>query len=184
MTTLTTPRNSYLQRLIGAAALDSAIYEEVEEDRASTTQAFATVLLASIAFGVGAQGPRWPSVVNVSLFSVAALLLWASWALLTFEVGARILPGRRTHTNTGELLRTTGFAAAPGMFAVFGLFPGVTRSALAVTIVWTIAAMVVAVRHALDYEHVSRAIAVCVLGFSLASAIAVVLGLAFGPSLR
>ena len=183
MATGTTP-TSYFQRLFGAAALDPAVYEEVEDDRKATTQAFATVLLASIAVGVGAQGPRWPSVVSVSVLTVAALLLWASWAVLTFEVGSRLLPGRRTHTNTGELLRTTGFAAAPGFFAVFGLFPGVTRSALAVSIVWMIAAMVVAVRHALDYEHVSRAIAVCVLGFTLAAAIAVVIGVAFGPAVR
>jgi len=184
MPSVTTPRTSYFQRLFGAAALDSAIYEEVEDDRASTTQAFATVLLASMAVGVGSQGPRWPSLVSVSLFSAAALLLWASWAVLTFEIGARLLPGRRTHTNTGELLRTTGFAAAPGFFAVFGLFPGVTRSAVAISIVWMIAAMVVAVRHALDYERLGRAIAVCVFGFTLAFALAVVIGLAFGPSVR
>ena len=137
-----------------------------------------------MAVGVGSQGPRWPSLVSVSLFSAAALLLWASWAVLTFEIGARLLPGRRTHTNTGELLRTTGFAAAPGFFAVFGLFPGVTRSAVAISIVWMIAAMVVAVRHALDYERLSRAIAVCVFGFTLAVALAVGIGLAFGPSVR
>jgi len=184
MTTVTSPQTSYFQRLFGAAALDSAIYEEVEADRRSTTQAFGTVLLASIAFGVGAQGPRWPSLANVSLFTAAALLLWASWALLIFEVGARILPGRRTHSSTGEVLPTTGFAAAPGLFAVFGLFPGVTRSALAVTVLWMIAAMVVAVRHALDYERIGRAVAVCVLGFVLAATMAVVFGVVFGPSVR
>ena len=37
----TTDGNSFLQRLVGAAALDSAIYEEVEADRGATGQAFA-----------------------------------------------------------------------------------------------------------------------------------------------
>ena len=43
--------------------------------------------------------------------------------------------------------------------------------------------MVVAVRQALDYRHTTRAIAVCVLGWVLAVAIGVVLGLFFSPAL-
>jgi predicted MFS family arabinose efflux permease len=43
------------------------------------------------------------------------------------------------------------------------------------------AAMVVAVRQALDYEHTIRAIAVCVLGLALALVLVVVLGILFGP---
>jgi len=44
-------------------------------------------------------------------------------------------------------------------------------------------AMVVAVRQALDYTSTARAVAVCALGWALAIAIAVVLGLFFGPTL-
>ena len=46
----------YLRRLMGAAVLDSAIYEEVEADESATMQAFATVLLSSVAAGVGSRG--------------------------------------------------------------------------------------------------------------------------------
>jgi predicted MFS family arabinose efflux permease len=46
-----------------------------------------------------------------------------------------------------------------------------------------LAAMVVAVRQALDYQHTSRAIAVCVIGWLLAGAMAVAIGLFFGPAL-
>jgi predicted MFS family arabinose efflux permease len=53
----------------------------------------------------------------------------------------------------------------------------------ALSAVWMLAAMIVAVRQALDYQHTSRAIAVCVLGWTLIVAIAVVLGLFFGPAL-
>ncbi len=55
MATLT-GKNSFLQRLIGALALDVAIYEEVEGDRGATTQAFAVVVLSSLAAGIGARG--------------------------------------------------------------------------------------------------------------------------------
>jgi predicted MFS family arabinose efflux permease len=49
--------------------------------------------------------------------------------------------------------------------------------------VWMLAAMVVAVRQALDYRSTGRAIAVCVLGWALAIAFAVALGLFLGPGL-
>ena len=51
----TVVRNSYLQRLMGAAALDAAIYEEVEADRNATAQALLTVVLASVALGLGSM---------------------------------------------------------------------------------------------------------------------------------
>jgi len=53
---------------------------------------------------------------------------------------------------------------------------------LVLTSLWMVAAMVVAVRQALDYESTGRAIVTCLLGFVLAVSIAVVLGVAFGPT--
>jgi hypothetical protein len=61
--------------------------------------------------------------------------------------------------------------------------PGVTVPVFAATAVWMLAAMVVAVRQALDYTSTMRAAAVCVLGWSLAIGIAIILGLLFGPTL-
>src|SRR5206468_994221 len=43
-----TVTNSFLQRLIGAAALDVAIYEEVEADPSAMGQAFTIVVLSSL----------------------------------------------------------------------------------------------------------------------------------------
>ena len=175
--------NTFLQRLVGAAALDAAIYEEVEADERATIQAAATVLLSSVAAGIGAIGFGGPLMANVAFASTVALLAWAAWALVTFEIGVRIMPQPQTRSNVGELLRTIGFATAPGCLRVLGALPGVTIPVFVVTSVWMLAAMVVAVRQALDYESTARAVAVCVLGWVLATTIAVVLGLAFGPTL-
>jgi len=110
------------------------------------------------------------------------LVTWAAWALLMFEIGARLLPGRQTRSNPYELLRTIGFSATPGFMAVLAAVPGVSVPVLIVVWAWMLAAMVVAVRQALDYEHTSRAIAVCVLGLVLALLLVVVLGVLFGPT--
>ena len=78
--------NTFLQRLIGAAALDAAIYEEVERDENATGQAMATVLLSSVAMGVGALG-LGGGLHTIALFGVVALLTWAAWALLVWSTG-------------------------------------------------------------------------------------------------
>ena len=179
----TTPgTNSFLQRLLGAASLDAAIYEEVEADRGATGQALAVVLLSSLAAGFGARGLVQPTVTHIAFISAIALIAWAAWALLTFEIGARILPEPQTSVDVGELLRTTGFAATPGILRVFGLLPGVTLPVFLITALWMLAAMIVAVRQALDYTSTGRAIAVCLLGWTLAIGMALVLGLLVGPS--
>ena len=52
-----------------------------------------------------------------------------------------------------------------------------------VTAVWMLAAMVVAVRQALDYDSTLRAVAVCAIGWTMAVVMVIVMGLIFGPSL-
>ena len=177
-----TQTNSFLQRLIGAVSLDVAIYEEVEADKGATAQAFVVVVLSSLAAGIGARGFGGSSPLNIAFFTMVALMAWIAWALLTLQIGGRLLPEPQTHVDVGELMRTIGFAAAPGILRIFGILPGVTLPAFAISAVWMLAAMIVAVRQALDYTSTARAIAVCVLGWILAAGFAVVLGLLFGPT--
>jgi hypothetical protein len=175
-------RNTLLQRLIGAAALDSAIYEEVEGDTAALPQAFAIVIAASLAAGIGARGLTTVTVGGILLYSAIALVSWAAWALITFEIGARLMPQPDTRADVGQLLRTIGFAATPGLLRILGVMPAVALPVFVVTTVWMLLAMIVAVRQALDYRTTRAAVAVCVLGWVLAIAIAVVLGVLFGPT--
>jgi hypothetical protein len=114
--------------------------------------------------------------------SALSLIAWAAWALLTYQIGVRLMPEEETRADVGELLRTIGFSSAPGMLRIFGVVPGAAIPAFAVTAVWMLAAMIVAVRQALDYKSTARAIAVCGLGWALAIALAVGLGLVFGPT--
>jgi hypothetical protein len=178
----TTATNSFLQRLIGAAALDFAVYEEVEADRGATGQALVIVVLSSVAAGLGVGGLGGTTPARVAFVSIVALIAWAAWALVTFEVGARILPEPQTRVDVGQLLRTTGFASTPGVLRVFGVLPGVTLPVFVITAVWMLAAMIIALRQALDYQHTGRAIAVCVLAWTLAILFAIGLGLLFGPT--
>jgi hypothetical protein len=177
----TSVNNTFLQRLIGAAALDSAIYEEVEADHHATGQALTVIVLSSLAAGVGWRGLGGTTLLTAAFYAVVALMAWGAWALLTLQIGSRLLPDERTSVDIGELLRTTGFAATPGLLRVFGVLPGVTVPVFVITAIWMLAAMVVAVRQALDYRSTGRAIAVCVIGWILAVLFAIVMGLLLTP---
>ena len=54
--------NEFMYRLIGAVMLDAGTYEAVEADSRFTAHAFVTVLLSSIAAGIGATGWVGPHV--------------------------------------------------------------------------------------------------------------------------
>lgn len=176
---------TFVHRLVGAAMLDVATFEDVETDRAATPQALAIVVCSAVAAGIGARGSSG-GAVTFSFFvsaSVLALTVWAAFALLIFEVGARILPTADTRVDVGELLRTLGFAAAPGLIQIFAIFPRATVPVFTLAIVWALAASVVAVRQALDYRSTGRALAVCVIAMLLSVGMAIVIGLIFGPTL-
>src|SRR5436853_3378524 len=98
----TTATNNFLQRLIGAAALDAAIYEEVEADPDAGVQAAGVVVLSSLAAGIGARGFAENSVANILFISIVALIAWAAWALVTYEVGGRLLPEPQTAVDVGQ----------------------------------------------------------------------------------
>jgi hypothetical protein len=165
--------------------LDVATYEEVEADRRATPHALAIVLLSSLAAGIGASGSRGASdtVAFVAGASMIAVITWAAFAVMLFQVGGSILPDRATRVDVGELLRTLGFAAAPGLLQVFGALPGAAVPVFTVALLWAFAASIVAVRQALDYTSTARAVAACGLAVLLAVGLALTLGLLFGPTL-
>ena len=97
--------------------------------------------------------------------STIPLVGWYVWAFLTYIIGTRLLPEPQTEADHGELLRTLGFASAPGVLRVFGLVPGLQVPVLAITGIWMLVAGVIAVRQALDYTSTARAIGVCLIGW-------------------
>ena len=78
-----TRANTFLQRLVGAAALDAAIYEEVEADSRATGQAMTVVVLSAVGMGIGASGLGL-GLGAIAFAGILALVTWAAWALLMF----------------------------------------------------------------------------------------------------
>jgi hypothetical protein len=154
---------SIVDRMIRAAKLDATLYEEVEADPGAIGQATAVVVMASIAGGIGNIGEM--GVMGFILGAVFSLIGWYVWSFITYWVGTRLLPQATTQADVGQLLRTLGFASSPGLLRAFGVIPGIGPLIVAVSTIWTLVAMVIAVRQALDYDSTGRAIAVCLVGW-------------------
>jgi hypothetical protein len=156
---------SLIERAIGAARLDVATYEEVEADTNALGQAMTVVVAASVLSGIGSAVVSGGAGAGVIGGALAGLLGWFVWAFTIFLVGTKLMPAPETHADMGQLLRTTGFAAAPGALGILGVVPGIGGILVTIASLWQLAAMVIAVRQALDYTTTGRAVVVCLIGF-------------------
>lgn len=155
--------SSFVERMLGAAKLDVATFEEVESDTGATAQALGVVALAALAAGIGAlsYGGFGFLVARV----LASIIGWALWAALIWLIGTKLMPESQTEADWGQVARTTGFAQSPALLAILGFLPIIGGVILFVAMAWALAAMVIAVRQALDYTQTWRAAVVVLIGW-------------------
>ncbi len=163
----------FMQRIIRASKLDPSLYEEVEADSTALLPAMLVVTISSLAAGFGTVqqiGPR-----GILFGTATALVGWFVWSFLTFFIGTRILPETQTEADYGQLLRTIGFSSAPGIIRILGLIPVIGFLSFFISSIWMLAAMIVAVRQALDYTSTWRAVAVCAIGWAFQLAVLIIM---------
>jgi hypothetical protein len=172
---------TFLHRLTGVALLNSQVFEEIEADRSATIQALWVVMLSSVAAGIGTVNQSHGRVSAFVTISLLALAVWSIWTFLTLQIGTRLLPSPQTEADYAQLLRTIGFATAPGILRAVGAVPGTTTAVFAITAVWMLMAMIVAVRQTLEYTTTARAFAVCAVGWLLTMGLVVAIGILWSP---
>lgn len=168
----------FVDRLLGAARLDRATYEEVEADPGSTGQAVLVVALVAIASGIATFDQY--GTHGIVIGTIGSLVAWFVWAYMVWLVGTKWLPEPGTHADVGQVVRTTGFSAAPGLLLVLAIIPALAAIVGVVANVWMLVAMVIAVRQALDFHSTGRAVLVAVLGFVAYVAVFVLVAMVFG----
>ena len=165
-------KSNFLKRIFRAIKIDPELYEEVEHDKSATLQAATVVILSSLAAGVGAISM---GASNFLLGPTLSLVNWFIWAFFIFLVGTKLFPDKQTKSNVGELLRTIGFASAPGIIRVLGLTPELMLVSFVGAQFWILACMVVAVRQALDYKSLWKAFGVVFLSGFIISLVSVLI---------
>lgn len=172
---------SFQDRVIGALKLQPNTFEEVENDASATGQA-ATVVIAAAVSG-GLVGLIWLGTLGFSsgltgfiLGLVLKPIGWVvgSWVLLM--VGTKMMPGKNTQADLGQLLRVTGFASAPGLFSILGVVPILGILVGLAIAIWTIIAMVIGVKQALEYDDTVKAVIVCVIAWVIMWIFTVIVG--------
>lgn len=160
-----------LQRMLGAAFFNTHTYEEIEADSRALGQAIGVVLLVTACGVIGGiigdliDGDA--TGVGILVGIVAGLMFgvvrWALWVTVMLMVGGGLLRTSGTQTSWAELGRVIGFANTPGILSIFVFLPAIGDLLWLAGFVWTVAAVVVALRQALDYESIGRAILVAVI---------------------
>ena len=168
-----------VSRMIRAAKLDVSLYEEVEIDPAATLQALTVVIIASVCSGIGSGlgtlTQKWDLLqfgTDLVVDSLLALLGWGIWSFITYFIGTRVFDGTATYK---ELLRCIGFSNALGVLNILSFIPVLDWLILFLTGIWSLIAMVVAVRQALDFST-GKAILTCIIGWVAIIIVLVVIG--------
>jgi len=177
--------SSIWQRMVRAAKLEVNLYEEVERDTGANGQAFAVVLLVSVASGIGwaiagaiAGEGIW--VLGGFLIGIVTSVIgWLVWAAIAYWIGSTIFKGPETSATYGELLRTLGFAQSPGVLRLLVFIPFLGALIAFVVWVWVLVAGVIAVRQALDFST-GRAIGTVAVGWLIMIVINFLVALAVG----
>lgn len=155
----------FTDRMIRAAKLDPYLYEEVEADTESNYQAMGVVILSSLAAGLAMFSVL--GLKGLLLGALFAIIGWLIGAWLAYFIGTNLLPEPQTEADFGQLLRTTGFSMAPGIIKIVGIIPALRSFVFFIASIWMLVAMVIAVKHALDYKSTWRAVGVCLIGWLL-----------------
>src|SRR3954470_18766962 len=168
---------SLVERMIGAALLDVSVYEEVEADRNATGQAAAVVAIVAVCSAIGSYGHGGKGILGAI---VAAFLGWLIMAALTYFIGTKLFGGT---ADMGEMLRTLGFAQAPGVIAILGIIPFLGRLVVFAVAIWQLVTAIVAIRQALDFDT-GKAIATAVIAWIVVWVVTlVVMGLILGTGM-
>jgi hypothetical protein len=139
-----------IERALGAARLDAEAYESVERDEAATGTALAIVVLSAIASGIGnLRDAGILGLIGGVIFGVIGFVLYAG---IAFLIGGKLFATSETRVTLGQLLRTLGFAQAPGVLYVLGLLPGVGGLIRFVIGIWILVASIIAIRQACDFS--------------------------------
>jgi len=164
-------------RIIRVFKLDASVFEEVEADKEAFQQSMLIVVLSGLAAGIGVIRTGLNGLLLIAIFAIAG---WFLWSFLVYLIGAKLLQAPGTEADYGQLLRTIGFASAPGLIRVIGIIPVLDLIVFPVASIWTIIAMIIAVRQALDYESTMRAVLVCVVAYAVQFFFFMLLGLHIG----
>lgn len=153
-----------------ALVLDSNLYESARNIRKHQQIALTIVLLAALSHAVGSAAILLINRITGPLLLLAmvidALSIIGGYYLWTFTIWKIGQWLKAIDPTYGELLSPIGFAYAPQVLNFLTLIPLLGRPIELLLAVWSLLAVIVAVRQGLDIST-RRSIVICLIGFPL-----------------
>ena len=146
-----------LVRTVNVAKLDVPTFESVEADESLTQESGAVVAIVSLLGALGAlfSGKIWLFIATI----VISLIGWFIWAWLSAFIAQKVFNVETT--DTGEMLRVTGYAYGPqalGVVPIIGPFLGF------IGMIWSLVAVIIGMRQAAEMTT-TQAIITALIGF-------------------
>jgi hypothetical protein len=180
--------NAIISRVMRVFTFDLTVFQEVEEDQTATQQAWAVVVIAAIASGIGSaissligEGGFGGLLFGIILMPILAIIGYFLWAFVTYWVGVNLFQGE---TDFSEMQRVIGFAYAPNAVGIVGFIPCVGWLISLAGSLYALVLTVMAVKEGLDVD-MGKAVITCAIGwivnFILVTVVGgMVIGAAFG----
>ncbi|MCS7038910.1 MAG: Yip1 family protein [Anaerolineae bacterium] len=174
-----------LPRMVRAARLNAAFYNEVEADTSLNGQALLVVIIAAVASGLGGLlgglfgGAGLTAGITALIVGILLTVLgYYIWAYLTLLIGTRLFGGT---ADLGEMLRVIGYANTPNVLGFFSFIPILGGLIALVGSLWALVAGVIAVREALDFDT-GKALLTVLIGWLVVFIISFLIGTLLGAA--
>lgn len=159
---------SFWTTLRKALRLESHLYENVLNTRSNRRIALTIVILASLSHMLGSgvvllinRTPLVSFLLALVLDGLSVIAGYYLWTFLVLKIGQWLKPIDPTYQ---ELLSPIGFAYAPQIFNFLSLIPLLGRMINFLLSIWSLLAVIVAIRQGLDLRTRSAAL-ICLIGW-------------------
>lgn len=151
-------------------------FRTIQVDPNATKEAAIVVAVVAVASAIGTIGNEGGSIL-VSL--IGAFLSWLILSGMTYFFGANIFGTPTTQVNMKSLLRTLGYAQAPGVLALFGIIPLFGWMLVLIGGLWSFVTAIVAIRETLQLST-QRAALIAIVALIATALITGTLGILLG----
>lgn len=166
----TKPKTELCKTLKSAITLKGSFYENACDTPQNRSFALKIVILAALSRAIGSAVILLINLATVPVLLLALLIDVISvvigyylWTYSIWKIGQWLKP---IDPNYGDLLSPIGFAYAPQIFNFLTLIPLLGRPIELILAVWSLLAVIVAVRQGLDISTRQAAI-ICLIVWSL-----------------
>lgn len=164
------PKIGLFQTLKNALALNANFYEYAGYVSKNQTFAQTTVILAAISYTLGSSVVLFINRATILLLilglivnAVSIVLGYYFWTWTIWKVGQWLKPAAPSYR---DLLIPIGFAYAPQVLNFLTVIPLLGRLIELILAIWSLLAVIVAVRQGLDIST-QKAALICLLGWPL-----------------